>query len=292
MEVPSYQAFARRLAGKSFDGGLYRFHDGISGPRLASALSAGFPAFAERAVPFAFDWLGRQFAIDRARMEQGEPLILLIEPGTGKLSRFRSRSQRSTESWTPSASRPWRKGSFANGLRRTQATSLCRSRAASGTECHSSSVAATTSRTWRRRIWTSTGTSRFSSWSRLGAWLQARPFGRFSSWSRLGAWLQARPFGRCTQMDPGLRQTQPSSDSSERSGGRLCSHLWLAKRGAFALRGTRECRMTRWRRPDALRARICLPGLRLASPVAPGPTVGPLRIVEPRPPTRSPAAGE
>ena len=81
--LPAYVSFAERFAGCSFEGGLYRVHDELSGPRFLRALSAAFPDFATRAVPFAFDWLGRQFAIDLGRKEHGEPLLLLFEPGTG-----------------------------------------------------------------------------------------------------------------------------------------------------------------------------------------------------------------
>jgi len=35
-------------------------------------------------MPFAYDWLGRLFAIDCTRMEEGAPAILMLEPGTGQ----------------------------------------------------------------------------------------------------------------------------------------------------------------------------------------------------------------
>jgi hypothetical protein len=44
-----------------------------------------FPRFAARACPFGYDWLGRQFAVDAGRIEAGEPLVLLVEPGTGEV---------------------------------------------------------------------------------------------------------------------------------------------------------------------------------------------------------------
>ena len=79
-----YNEFARRFAGRSFDLGLYRAHDAESGPRSADLLREAFPAFASRACPFGYDWLGRQFAVDADRREEGEPLVLLFEPGTGQ----------------------------------------------------------------------------------------------------------------------------------------------------------------------------------------------------------------
>ena len=34
--------------------------------------------------PFGYDWLGSQFALDSGRTEDGEPLVLILEPGTGE----------------------------------------------------------------------------------------------------------------------------------------------------------------------------------------------------------------
>jgi T6SS immunity protein Tdi1, C-terminal len=79
-----YSEFARRFAGRSFNLGLYRVHDTESGPRSADLLREAFPAFASRACPFGYDWLGRQFAVDADRREEGQPLVLLLEPGTGQ----------------------------------------------------------------------------------------------------------------------------------------------------------------------------------------------------------------
>lgn len=78
-----YQAFSARYAGWTFNDGLYRFHDSNSGPAAATAIGDAFPAFAERAAPFAFDWLGRQFALDSTRWNAGRQQVLLLEPGTG-----------------------------------------------------------------------------------------------------------------------------------------------------------------------------------------------------------------
>jgi Domain of unknown function (DUF1851) len=79
-----YGDFSQRFAGRSFELGLYRFHDSESGPRGADLLRNAFPEFANRACPFGYDWLGRQFALDADRREEGEPLVLLLEPGTGE----------------------------------------------------------------------------------------------------------------------------------------------------------------------------------------------------------------
>jgi Domain of unknown function (DUF1851) len=82
--VRGYRELASRFAGCGFDGGLYRVHSNQTG-RLGRQLAAeAFPEYAGRARPFGYDWLGRQFAIDLARVEDGEPLVLMLEPGTGQ----------------------------------------------------------------------------------------------------------------------------------------------------------------------------------------------------------------
>lgn len=78
-----YEDLAGRFAGCTCENGLYRLHDAVSGPRAAALIAEAVPAIAARSWPFAYDWLGRQFAVDAERVEDGESLILLIEPGTG-----------------------------------------------------------------------------------------------------------------------------------------------------------------------------------------------------------------
>lgn len=84
MGVGGYVEFADEFAGATFAGGLYRIHDSVTGPKAKAWLQEAFPEFAGRATPFAYDWLGRQFAVDRARLADGQPLMLLLEPGTGE----------------------------------------------------------------------------------------------------------------------------------------------------------------------------------------------------------------
>lgn len=84
LTAAGYEALADRFAGCSFENGLYRLHDDASGPRALTWIAEAFPEFADRACPFGYDWLGRQFAIDTGRQEVGQPLLLLLEPGTGE----------------------------------------------------------------------------------------------------------------------------------------------------------------------------------------------------------------
>lgn len=83
-DVPGYAVFAREFAGASFGGGLYRVHDDVTGPQALSFVAAAFPEFAQRVCTFGYDWLGRQFALDSGRIVDGQPQVLLLEPGTGE----------------------------------------------------------------------------------------------------------------------------------------------------------------------------------------------------------------
>lgn len=85
LRAGGYAELARRFAGCTFEDGLYRLHDAATGPRGAALIADAFPAFAPRASPFGFDWLGRQFALDAERSDGGEALVLLLEPGTGEV---------------------------------------------------------------------------------------------------------------------------------------------------------------------------------------------------------------
>jgi hypothetical protein len=83
LDVVGYAAFAQKHAGASFGGGLYRVHDSVTGPQAFAFVSDAFPEFAERVCPFGYDWLGRQFAVDSGRIENGQPQVLVLEPGAG-----------------------------------------------------------------------------------------------------------------------------------------------------------------------------------------------------------------
>lgn len=84
LAVAGYPELARKFARCSFQNGIYRLHDAQTGPRADAWVAESFPRFASRACPFGYDWLGRQFAVDSRRLEGGEPLVLLFEPGTGQ----------------------------------------------------------------------------------------------------------------------------------------------------------------------------------------------------------------
>jgi hypothetical protein len=85
LAIAGYTELAGRFAGCSFENGLYRIHDAESRPHAESLVAEAFPQFAGRACPSGFDWLGRHFAADPERLDGGEPLVLMLEPGTGEV---------------------------------------------------------------------------------------------------------------------------------------------------------------------------------------------------------------
>ncbi|MBO6512132.1 MAG: DUF1851 domain-containing protein [Roseibium sp.] len=76
--------FWKTIAGKSFNNGLYRTHTRRDAKRWSRLTTEAYPEYAGRVHCFAYDWLGRQFCLDFDRVEAGEPLILMLEPGTGE----------------------------------------------------------------------------------------------------------------------------------------------------------------------------------------------------------------
>jgi hypothetical protein len=68
----------------SYLDGAYRLHQPADAEHFTGLARAAFPAYANRIECFGADWLGRQFARDRDRSRKGEPLVLILEPGTGE----------------------------------------------------------------------------------------------------------------------------------------------------------------------------------------------------------------
>jgi hypothetical protein len=72
-------------SGKSFGNGLYRLHEIENIEKWNEIITQAFPEFTGRISSFGFDWLGRQFALDLKRIVEGQPQILMFEPGTGEV---------------------------------------------------------------------------------------------------------------------------------------------------------------------------------------------------------------
>lgn len=79
-----YAQIASQVAGLALGGGLLRFVTQADGPIAQQAIRDAFPEFGDRAVPFARDWLGRHFAVDRVRHTGSASCLLLLEPGSGE----------------------------------------------------------------------------------------------------------------------------------------------------------------------------------------------------------------
>ena len=71
--------------GDSFGEGLYRLHDISNIDYWNENIAKAFPEFSKRLSCFGYDWLGRQFALDKQRMTDGQAQILMFEPGTGEV---------------------------------------------------------------------------------------------------------------------------------------------------------------------------------------------------------------
>ncbi len=76
--------FLASHAGGAYEHGLYRIHSVANMTRWTEAVEEAFPDFRQRIFCFAFDWLGRMFAVDFARKANGQYLVLMLEPGTGQ----------------------------------------------------------------------------------------------------------------------------------------------------------------------------------------------------------------
>lgn len=76
-----------KYAGRSFGRGIYRFHTAVTAPVMLGKINEYFPEFGGRLRPSSYDWIGRQFCIDRTRTRGTEPLVLLVEPGSGEALR-------------------------------------------------------------------------------------------------------------------------------------------------------------------------------------------------------------
>lgn len=86
-------AFGKRSAAEpdlstsseTFLEGAYRLHMSKDVERFTALAIGAFPELSGRITCFGSDWLGRQFALDNARIVGGEQQVLLLEPGTGEM---------------------------------------------------------------------------------------------------------------------------------------------------------------------------------------------------------------
>jgi hypothetical protein len=74
------QEFINDMAGKSFLNGMYRFFSKDQLEKWTDIVEKTFPKYRGNIVIFAYDWLGRIFALNK---QTGK--VLLFEPGTGEV---------------------------------------------------------------------------------------------------------------------------------------------------------------------------------------------------------------
>ncbi|MCX6852177.1 MAG: DUF1851 domain-containing protein [Verrucomicrobia bacterium] len=82
--VPDLAPIIAELGGQTFNHGVFRVFRADQIPAAVQDMESMFPQYRGRLVPFAFDWLGRHFAMDLASGENGHPHILLLEVGVGE----------------------------------------------------------------------------------------------------------------------------------------------------------------------------------------------------------------
>lgn len=75
--------FLQNYSGTTFNDGLYRIHKTEEIDKWNAIIGEVFPELSKLIVCFGYDWLGRHFALDLRRKKNGEPLIIMLEPGTG-----------------------------------------------------------------------------------------------------------------------------------------------------------------------------------------------------------------
>jgi hypothetical protein len=74
----------QHFGGQSFNGGLYRVLSASDVRSWNHAMEAAFPEFNRSVHCFAFDWLGRVFAVDGRRQVRKGFGVVMFEPGSGQ----------------------------------------------------------------------------------------------------------------------------------------------------------------------------------------------------------------
>ena len=91
--VPGLREFLGSFGGASFRDALYRAIHAADLNEWKERICVGFPEFEGRITCFGYDWLGRTFALDSKRLEDGQPGVVMFEPGTGEALKIRSNIQ-------------------------------------------------------------------------------------------------------------------------------------------------------------------------------------------------------
>ena len=78
-DILGFKEFFEKYSGASFNKGVYHLVEYDKIEEHTQTVVTGFPDYKKRAIVFAFDWLGRVFAMDGARRKDGSPLILSFD---------------------------------------------------------------------------------------------------------------------------------------------------------------------------------------------------------------------
>jgi len=82
-DYPKLTSFFNEYDGCSFSSGLYRTVSAEDISLWDERIAVAYSEYTGRITCFAYDWLGRAFALDWSRLEGVEPGILMFELGTG-----------------------------------------------------------------------------------------------------------------------------------------------------------------------------------------------------------------
>ena len=85
-QAPGISAFLETFAGAAYENGLYRILPTAKMAEWTDSVAEAFPDYSGKMLCFAFDWLGRSFALDFATTsDDGQYLIMRLEPGSGEI---------------------------------------------------------------------------------------------------------------------------------------------------------------------------------------------------------------
>lgn len=82
---PLLAPFFSQYGGISFNNGLYRVMSPVTQTQAHHFVALAFSMYSQRIACFGYDWLGRIFALDSARQEDGAPGVVMFEPGFGEV---------------------------------------------------------------------------------------------------------------------------------------------------------------------------------------------------------------
>jgi hypothetical protein len=72
--------FLELMAGYSWSSGIYRTLSINQQEEWKGIVGEVFDGYGRRVIPFGYDWLGRLFCLDLVRIENNQPLIILLDP--------------------------------------------------------------------------------------------------------------------------------------------------------------------------------------------------------------------